>query len=324
MRDPSGRLLQLLSLLQTPKEWPGTELADRLGVTTRTIRRDIDRLREFGYPVHASQGNIGGYRLTAGKALPPLLLDDEEAIAISIGLRTAATAAVTGMEEPSLRALAKLEQVLPQRLRHRVAALSRASVILPPAPGPTTDAEALAALAAACPIHERVRFAYTTANGRTSDRLVEPHRLVASGRLWYLVAFDAERSAWRSFRLDRLTDVQRTGVYTSARELPGGVDALTWVTQAIAAGSIRATLLLHAPIERAAEQVPAWQGELEAVDEHTCRLRTHPDTPHYLAYRLTLLPMDYTLLDPPLLAEHLASIAERAANAIRDFPRKTS
>ncbi|GGV10728.1 transcriptional regulator [Actinomadura cremea] len=323
MRDPSGRLLQLLSLLQTPKEWPGTELADRLGVTTRTIRRDIDRLREFGYPVHASQGNIGGYRLTAGKAMPPLLLDDEEAIAIGLGLRTAATAAVTGMEEPSLRALAKLEQVLPQRLRHRVAALSRASVILPPAPGPATDAEDLAALAAACLIPERVRFAYTTANGRTSDRLVEPHRLVASGRLWYLVAFDAERSAWRSFRLDRLTDVQRTGVHTSVRELPGGVDALTWVKQAVAAGSIRATLLLHAPIERAAERVPAWQGELEAVDEHTCRLRTHPDTPHYLAYRVSLLPMDYTLLDPPLLAEHLASIAERAANAIRDFPRKS-
>ncbi|MGV9774126.1 helix-turn-helix transcriptional regulator [Streptosporangium sp. NPDC003464] len=323
MRDPSGRLLQLLSLLQTPKEWPGTELADRLGVTTRTIRRDIDRLRELGYPVHATQGNIGGYRLTAGTAMPPLLLDDEEAVAIAIGLRTAATAAVAGVAETSLRALAKLEQLLPQRLRRRVASLSHATVILPPAPGPTTDAEALAALAAACVIHERVRFTYTRANGQTSRRLVEPHRLVASGRLWYLVAFDAERSAWRSFRLDRLTDVQRTGVHLPARELPGGVDALTWVKQAIAAGSVRATVLLHAPIERAAEQVPAWQGELEPVDERTCRLRTHPDAPHYLAYRLTLLPMDYTLLDPPLLAEHLASIAERAGNAIRDFPRRT-
>ncbi|MCG5220623.1 WYL domain-containing protein [Streptosporangium soli] len=324
MRDPSGRLLQLLSLLQTPKEWPGTELANRLGVTTRTIRRDIDRLRELGYPVHASQGNVGGYRLTAGTAMPPLLLDDEEAVAIGLGLRTAATAAVTGMEEPSLRALAKLEQVLPQRLRRRVASLSRATVILPPTPGPTTDAEALTALAAACLLHERVRFAYTTANGQTSRRLVEPHRLVASGRLWYLVAFDAERSAWRSFRLDRLTDVQRTGVHLPARELPGGLDALTWVKRAIVAGSIQATVLLHAPIQRAAEQVPAWQGELEPVDEHTCRLRTHADTPHYLAYRLTLLPMDYTLLDPPLLAEHLAAIAERAGNAIRGFPRETS
>jgi predicted DNA-binding transcriptional regulator YafY len=229
MRDPSGRLLQLLSLLQTPREWPGTELAGRLGVTARTIRRDVDRLRELGYPVHATQGNTGGYRLTAGTAMPPLLLDDDEAIAIAIGLRTVAAAAITGIEDTSLRALAKLEQVLPERLRHRVTALSQAAVILPPVDGPAADADTLAALASVCVTHEKVRFAYTKADGELTRRLVEPHRLVASGRRWYLVAFDADRAAWRSFRIDRITEVHRTGVRVAGRELPGGVDIVTWV-----------------------------------------------------------------------------------------------
>jgi predicted DNA-binding transcriptional regulator YafY len=319
MRDPSGRLLQLLSLLQTPREWPGTELAGRLGVTPRTIRRDVDRLRDLGYPVHATQGNIGGYRLTAGAAMPPLLLDDDEAIAIAIGLRTAATAAITGIEDTSLRALAKLEQVLPLRLRHRVTALSEAAAILPPAAGPAAGADTLAAFAAACVRHEKVRFAYTKANGEMTRRRVEPHQLVASGRLWHLVAFDEDRAGWRSFRVDRISEVHRTGVRVPGRDLPAGVDTVTWVTQAIAVSAIRATLLLHVPIEQARGQVPAWQGDLEPVDDHSCRLRTHPDSPRYLAYRLTLLPVDYTLLGPPELAEHLAKIAERAGRAIGQF-----
>ena len=319
MRDPSARLLQLLSLLQTPREWPGAELADRLGVTPRTIRRDVDRLRELGYPVHATQGNIGGYRLTAGAAMPPLLLDDDEAIAIAIGLRTAATAAITGIADTSLRALAKLEQVLPERLRHRVTALSQAAVILPPQDGPAADADTLAAFAAACVTHEKVRFAYTKAHGEMTRRLVEPHQLVASGRLWYLVAYDEDRAAWRSFRVDRISEVHRTGVRVPGRELPGGVDTETWVTQAMPARDVRARLLLHVPIEWAAEHVPTWQGVLEPVDDHSCRLHTYPDSPQYLAYRITLLPVDYTLLYPPELAEHLGTIAERAGRAIRPF-----
>jgi predicted DNA-binding transcriptional regulator YafY len=319
VRDPSGRLLKLLSLLQTPREWSGAELADRLGVTSRTIRRDIDRLRELGYPVHADRGNVGGYRLQAGAAVPPLLLDDAEAVSIAIGLRTVATAAITGIEEVSLRALAKVEQVLPARLRHRVAALSRSAVTLPPAAGPAADAEVLAALAAACTTREKVRFAYTTAQGETSRRLVEPHRLVVSDRRWYLVSYDVERADWRSFRADRITEVHRTGVRVPPRDLPGGVDTATWVTAYIASQSVRARVLLHVPIDQAAGLIPAWQGELEPVDHRSCRLHTHPDTPQHLVHRLTLLPMDYTLLEPSSLAAPLAEIAGRTARAVLPF-----
>ncbi|MFI0369693.1 helix-turn-helix transcriptional regulator [Actinomadura sp. 1N219] len=322
MRDPSGRLLRLLSLLQTPREWSGAELGGRLGVTARTIRRDVDRLRELGYPVHATHGSTGGYRLTAGTAMPPLVLDDDEAIAIAIGLRTAA-GAVTGIEDTSLRALAKLEQVLPHRLRSRVAALSAAAVSLPPqdAAPPAADPGVLALLAAACVTREKVRFAYTAAAGRETRRHAQPHRLVAAGRRWYLVAYDEDRAAWRTFRADRVTGPHRTGVRGPERELPGGADAVTWAMDALAGGSgtIRARLLLHLPAEDAAQHVTAWQGVLEPVDDHTCILHTRSDSLRFLAYRVTLLTVDYTLLDPPELADHLAAIADRAAQAIRSF-----
>src|SRR4051794_8488293 len=237
MRNPAERLLQLLSLLQAPREWPGTELAERLGVTDRTIRRDIDKLRELGYPVDAIRGNIGGYRLVAGKAMPPLLLEDDEAIAVAISLRASATSAVAGIEESSLRALAKLEQVLPAQLRQRVSSLSRAAVVLPGPPGPMADADVLALLATLCLIHERVRFGYTSASDRATQRLVEPHQLVASGRRWYLVCWDVDKAEWRSFRVDRIKDAQRTGVRVPGRELPGGLATIAWVQQGIAAAT---------------------------------------------------------------------------------------
>ncbi|TDD33575.1 YafY family transcriptional regulator [Actinomadura sp. KC06] len=325
MRDPSGRLLRLLSLLQTPREWSGAELGDRLGVTARTIRRDVDRLRELGYPVHATHGNTGGYRLTAGAAMPPLVLDDDEAIAIAIGLRTAAAGAVTGIEDTSLRALAKLEQVLPHRLRSRVAALSAAAVSLPPqdAAPPAADPGVLAQLAAACVTREKVRFTYTAAAGRETRRHAQPHRLVAAGRRWYLVAYDEDRADWRTFRADRITGPHRTGVRGPERELPGGADAVTWAMDALAGGSgtIRARLRLHLPAEEAAQHVTAWQGVLEPVDDRTCLLHTQSDSLRFLAYRVTLLTVDYTLLDPPELADHLAAIATRATRAIRLFTR---
>ncbi|QFG26727.1 YafY family protein [Actinomadura sp. WMMB 499] len=319
MRDPSGRLLRLLSLLQTPREWPGGELAARLGVSPRTIRRDIDRLRGLGYPVHAAHGSTGGYRLTAGTAMPPLLLDDDEAVAIAIGLRTAAASAVTGLADSGPRALAKLEQVLPPRLRHRVAALAAAAVALPAKDGPAADPGVLSALAAACVTGEDVRFAYTAADGGTGRRLAQPHRLVAAGRRWYLVAHDADRHAWRTFRADRITEVHRTGARRPARALPGGADAATWAMDALAGGSgtVRARLLLHAPIEEAAPHVSAWQGVLEPAGDRTCLLHTRGDDLWFLAHRITALPVDYTLLDPPELAGTLTEIAERAARAVR-------
>ncbi|GAA0585574.1 helix-turn-helix transcriptional regulator [Actinomadura livida] len=322
MRDPSARLLRLLSLLQTPREWPGAELAGRLGVTARTVRRDIDRLRELGYPVRATRGSTGGYRLTAGTAMPPLLLDDDEATAIAIGLRTAAAGAVTGIEDASLRALAKLEQVLPHRLRHRVAALSEAAVPLPPQDGPpAADPAVLALLAAACVTREKVRFAYTAAGGHRTRRLAQPHRLVTAARRWYLVAYDEDRADWRTFRADRITEPYATGMRGPERRLPGGADAAAWAMDALAGGSgtIRARLLLHVPAEEAAEHVTAWQGVLEPVDRRTCRLHTASDSLRFLAHRITLLPFEYTLLDPPELAGHLAAIARRAAGAVRDF-----
>jgi predicted DNA-binding transcriptional regulator YafY len=271
--------------------------------------------------VHATQGSTGGYRLTAGSAMPPLVLDDDEAVAIAIGLRTAATVATAGIEDTSLRALAKLEQVLPVRLRHRLKVLSEAAATLPPGGGPAADAETLSALAGACVAHEKVRFAHTKPGGLTSRRLVEPHRLVPEGRRWYLVAYDEQKSGWRIFRVDRISEVHRTGVRVPARELPEGADAATWVKNSLTGrtGSVRATLLLHAPIEWAAENVPPWQGALEAVDDRSCRLHTYADSPGYLAYRITLLPVDYTLLDPPEVAEHLNATVERAARAIRAF-----
>ncbi|QXJ19728.1 YafY family transcriptional regulator [Actinomadura graeca] len=320
MRDPSGRLLRLLSLLQAPREWSGAELAERLDVTARTIRRDVDRLRELGYPVHATHGNTGGYRLGAGTAMPPLLLDDDEAIAIVLGLRTAATLAV---EDTSLRALAKLEQVLPHRLRHRVAALSQAAVALPPQDRgvPAADPGLLATLAAACVTHERVRFAYTRADGEATRRHAQPHRLVAAGRRWYLVAYDEDRADWRTFRADRISEPHRTGVRVPPRELPGGKDAVSWAMDTLAGGSgtIRARLRLHVPLAEASEQVTAWQGFLEPLDDRSCLLHTRSDSMHFLAYRITLLTVDYTLLDPPELAPHLAAIARRATHAIESF-----
>ncbi|QKG19082.1 DeoR family transcriptional regulator [Actinomadura verrucosospora] len=321
MRDPSRRLLRLLSLLQTPRDWTGAELADRLEVTDRTVRRDIDRLRTLGYPVHAVHGSTGGYRLTAGTAMPPLLLDDDEATAIAIGLRT--SGAVTGIEDASQRALAKLEQVLPKRLRHRVTALAQAAVPLPPtgdAP-PAADPAVLAVLAAACVAGENVRFAYTAADGTESRRHAQPHRLVTAARRWYLVAHDEDRADWRTYRADRITDPRGTGVRAPARTPPGGADPTAWAMDNLAGGSgtIRARLLLHAPIAEAARHVTAWHGVLEPVDEHSCHLHTRSDSLRYLAHRIALLDVDYTLLDPPELAAHLTAIADRVARATRPF-----
>ncbi|QIS14180.1 helix-turn-helix transcriptional regulator [Nocardia arthritidis] len=315
MRDPSGRLLQLLSLLQSPREWTGVELADRLGVTPRTIRRDVERLRDLGYPVHATQGNIGGYRLAAGTAMPPLVLDDEEAIAIAIGLRTGANAAVTGIGDASLRAIAKLEQVLPSRLRRRLADLSRADV-LPAADSPAIDPEVLSALAASCAANEKIRFTYTKSGDDITKRHAEPHQLVAAGRRWYLIAYDLDRADWRTFRLDRVSTIHRTAVRVPPRELPDGMDAATWLTRSLQrTGTVSARVLIHEPIEHATNRIAARAGVLEPADENTCVLTTYPDAPQYVAYNIATLPTPYTLLDSPELIPLLHTIAERALAA---------
>src|SRR5690349_22043257 len=219
MLETSARLLRLLSLLQGRRDWTSAELATRLGVTTRTIRNDVGRLRELGYPVDARPGVAGGYRLGTGGALPPLLLDDEEAVAVAIGLRTAASGPVAGIEETSVRALAKLQQVLPSRLRHKVSAFQ--SYALPvPSVGPQADPDVLTVIAGACRAHERLRFDYEAHSGAASRRTVEPYRLVSSLQRWYLFAWDVDKADWRTFRVDRMRPKTPTGPRFTARDLP--------------------------------------------------------------------------------------------------------
>ncbi len=229
--------MELLSLLQTRRDWAGAELADRLEVSRRTIRRDVERLRELGYPVESLTGPAGGYRLRAGTAMPPLLLDDDEAIAIAVGLSTAARASVTGIEETAVRALVKIEQVLPAHLRRRVGALGSAT-IAPPVAGPTVDPQHLTLIAATCRDSECLRFAYRSRDGTDSRREVEPHTLVNLGRRWYLVAWDRMREDWRTFRVDRLARPVSTGVRFTSRKLPAK-DAAAYVRRGITAAPNR-------------------------------------------------------------------------------------
>src|SRR5690242_740270 len=221
MAATSARTLRLLSLLQSRRHWSGEELARRLGVSVRTLRRDVDRLRELGYPVEAQRGVAGGYALAPGAALPPLVLDDDEAVALAVGLQAAAQQPVAGMAESSVQALAKVVQVMPARLRRRVDALREGTVPAGwGAAAPAVDPAVLTSVALACRDTDRLRFVYTDAGGARTDRHVEPFRLVSSGRRWYLVAYDVERGGWRSFRLDRLGEPSGTGARFAPRRLP--------------------------------------------------------------------------------------------------------
>jgi predicted DNA-binding transcriptional regulator YafY len=315
MNQTSSRLLELLSLLQGRRDWPGAELAERLEVSGRTIRRDIERLRQLGYPVESLSGPAGGYRLRAGTAMPPLLLDDEEAIAIAVGLRTAARASVTGIEETAVRALVKLEQVLPAHLRRRVRALGSAT-ITSPAAGPTVDPQHLTVIAAACRDSECLRFAYRSRDGTDSRREVEPHRLVNLGRRWYLVAWDRRREDWRSFRVDRLTKPASSGVRFAARTLPAK-DAAAYVSQSItrAPNRYEARVTLRAPAEEISPRFPAQWGTVEPIDSHSCEYRTGDDDLRWLALRIAMLDVEFVVHEPPELAEHLVGMAGRLRNA---------
>lgn len=313
MLETSARLLRLLSLLQLRRDWSGADLADRLGVSARTIRRDVDKLRELGYPVAASTGTAGGYRLGPGAQLPPLLLDDEEAVAVAVGLRTAA--AVTGIEETSVRALAKLEQVLPNRLRRRVNALQSYTVPVP-GTGPTVDAEVLTVVAAACRDHERLRFDYESHDGTSTLRVTEPHRLVAKGRRWYLVAWDVERDDWRTFRADRIRPRVPAGPRFAPRE-PPSQDLADWVTRGTWGAGWRydVRVLLHTPKSEVTARVPAYIGEFEEIDAASCVFTTGTETLETAATYLGLLGADFEVLDPPELREHLRTLSQRFAKA---------
>ncbi|MEZ3181266.1 YafY family transcriptional regulator [Streptomyces pimonensis] len=314
-RDPAARLLRLLSLLQSRTDWPGPELAGRLGVSTRTIRSDIERLRNLGYPVAATPGTAGGHRLGSGARLPPLLLDDEEAVAVAIGLRTAAAQAVGGIEETSLRALTKLEQVLPARLRPRVAALAASTVPLP-GNGPAVDGDVLTALAVACRDRRRVRFDYHDHKGNATLRDVEPHRLVSTGQRWYLVAWDIDRNDWRMFRIDRLRPRTPMGPSFPGRSLPPG-EAIDFVTKGVASTlePCRTVATVHAPVTAVSERVPP-VARVEHLDDQRCLLHIGAAAPLTLAVYLAALGLPFTVDGPPALLEALRRMSQHCAGAV--------
>ncbi|HEY1676799.1 MAG TPA: YafY family protein [Candidatus Sulfotelmatobacter sp.] len=313
MLQTSARLLRLLSLFQAQRYWSGIDLANRLDITGRTLRRDVDRLRSLGYPVHSNSGIAGGYQLGAGATLPPLLLDDDEAVAVALGLQTSASGGVSGTEEASMRALMKLEQVLPPRLRHRVAALH--AFIVPLARqgrGPTVDAGRLTVIAGACRDHEAIRFKYQDRAGAPSARHVEPHRLVHTGYRWYLVAWDTTRKDWRTFRVDRIEGKLKTSIRFNPRKPPEG-DFAAYVSKSLSQAPypVRARITLQASVETLARKIPSSAGVLEAIDQNSCMLRTGSHSVEGIAMHLSWLGVDFQVHEPEELIAHLRKLAER-------------
>jgi predicted DNA-binding transcriptional regulator YafY len=315
--DTPARLLTLLSLLQTPREWPGSELARRLGVSLRTVRRDVDRLRDLGYPVEASMGALGGYRLVAGTAMPPLLLDDDEAVAIAVGLRTAAGQAVAGIDEAAVRALAKLEQVLPHRLQRQVVALREATSRGPDtnphtADSPDVDPGLLAGIAAAVRDHEEIRFDYS------DERLVvEPYRLVAWERRWWLVGRDPRTSSWATYRVDLINLRTPGGRRFVPHPLPGG-DYTAFVLREVAfrGWKVHARITVFAPAADVLARINPAVGVVETIDDQTCVLVTGADTVESIAVYIGLLDLNFRVTAPAALVARVATLAGRYARAV--------
>ncbi len=315
----AGRLLRLLPLLTARPNWRGDELAARLGVTTRTVRRDIDRLRVLGYPVRAVPGRHGGYALGAGVGLPPLLLDDDAAVAVALGLRAAsADPGLRDNSEAANRAAAAIDQVMPPRLRRRVEAITATTVPLTTAE-PKVEPGVLALLALACARGERLRFGYRNGAGDRSHRHVEPYRLVSTGRRWYLVAHDLDRREWRTFRVDRLQDPRPTGVRSRPADPP---DAARFVSEQISSRPYRwqARVLLEAPADVVAGMVPATVAVVEAVDDRQCLLTSGSDSLDSIALHLALLGVPFTPLEPPELSERCKALAARLLQAASRSP----
>src|SRR5579862_7887715 len=324
MVQTSARLLALLSLLQVRREWTGQELADRLEVGPRTIRRDVDKLRSLGYPIEAAPGVAGGYRLGTGGELPPLLLEDSEAVAVAVGLRTAAAASITGIEETSVRALAKLEQVLPDRLRRRVNAVhTNVSSMQWGVDSATVDADALAVLALACRDNEQVRFDYRRRDGDEAQRLVEPHNLVSAGRRWYLVGWDVRREDWRTFRLDRLGAPRLGGVRFRPRELPAD-NAAAFVAASMASMPVQfeATLTVAGPEAAVRELARYAHANVVAIDDTECSAVIRSDSRTWLITVIALLATEFDvtvdepadlIADVEALGRRLGAVAARSS-----------
>lgn len=310
-------MLRLLSLLQTHRYWPGPELSGRLEVSPRTLRRDVDRLRDLGYQVDAVRGAAGGYQLRAGGSLPPLLLEDEEAVAIAVGLRSTATTAVSGVDDWSVQALSKVLSLMPPRLRRQMDAVASQTESPGPWEGaPSFDATVLTTLAQACRDSELLRFDYAAREAEVTHRRVEPLRLVSLGRRWYLVAYDRDRMDWRSFRLDRIADPEPTGQRFRPRDLPAA-DALAFVQQGIRRMpqryAVRARLAM-APEDLAA-QVGRW-GTVTAEGDG-CVLEMNVDDLDWPVMVLAASGADFEVESPPELAARVAEVGARFTRTAR-------
>jgi predicted DNA-binding transcriptional regulator YafY len=313
MVTTSARLLRLVALLTARPWWSAHELAERLEVTERTVRRDVDRLRQLDYPVSSVPGPGGGYRLGAGAGVPPLQLDAEEAVAIAVCLRLAAAGSVRGIEDAAPRALAKLERMLPPRTRPRVEAIEAATVPLDGG-SELVDADVLLTVAEACRRRERLRFTYTSRQEITSRRYVEPSRIVPAGRRWYLAAYDLERQDWRTFRLDRMTRPFTTAERFEHEDPP---DAAALVSEALSSAPYRyvARVRVEAPVEEVARRVPATVATLVADGEDATLLTSGSDHLGSLAGHLAMLELEFVVLDPPELRAELIAVSARLARA---------
>jgi predicted DNA-binding transcriptional regulator YafY len=315
MLGTSARLLHLLALFQGRRYWSGNDLAARLEVTSRTLRRDVDKLRSLGYPIDSTTGVEGGYQLGAGSTMPPLLLNDDEAVAVALGLRSAAAGGLEGLGEIAVRALAKIEQILPSRLRRRVAALHAMVVSTEPS-SPKVDARLLSIIAGACRDQERLRFRYCDRAGKATARDVEPHRLVHTGRRWYLVAWDAGRNDWRTFRVDRIEARVSTGSRFPPRDPPAR-DLAEYVMKGMwAAPPCRARIKLLAPAEVMAERLPPWAGVLEPIDERSCYLDSGASCYEELAMYVAFVGVDFECAEPPEFVEAVRLIGDRYRRAV--------
>jgi predicted DNA-binding transcriptional regulator YafY len=308
--NTSARMLRLLSLLQTHRYWPGGELADRLEVSPRTLRRDVDRLRELGYVVDAVRGVAGGYQLRAGGQLPPLLLEDEEAVAVAVSLQSSAAGGTPGMEETAVQALSKVIALMPPRLRRQMDALRSQTERLPWSGGPALDPTLLTTLAQACRDSEPLHFTYTARDAAPTDRWVEPHRMVSMGRRWYVVAYDRDRQDWRSFRVDRISGPRTTGHTFRPRELPAE-DALSFVQAGIRRMPQR--YAVRVVFDTLAADVATVVGRWASVTDDRGRavMEMNTDSLDWPMFVLANVPADFTVESPPELAEAVSRVAVR-------------
>lgn len=315
MSETTGRVLQLLGLLQARRVWTGDELAQRLSVTTRSVRRDVERLRELGYPVAASKGHGGGYRLGAGAALPPLLPDPDEAVAMAVSLRLAASGSVAGVGESALRTLSKLDQVMPARLRSQVAAVHDATVMLAPeATDSLVDPDMLMTLARACRDHEHVGVDYTDRSGKATRRRLEPYQLVTTGRRWYLLAHDRDRTDWRSLRLDRMSTVRAMGSTFVPRPAP---DAREYVRHSINTAPYRyvARVRYQLPASVVAQHFSPQSATIEPDGADACVLTAGGDDPEAVVLYLARVGDAFEVLEPPEVRDAARAVGQRLRRA---------